>query len=303
MPKRRSTKHIRFIVTGDLERLALQRSIAAWFPDETVEGHPVEWSTGPMFGGATTYRLQAGKAPNSSMTTLAKALVSEIYTGESGTPADLVVVVDDLELGNLDQPATVCAHFAAAVDADITRRSLPADDEAELRSRVARGGSFHLLSPMVEAYFFGEGAALRRAGCPDDVEPQLRAPDVEAFESTDPDYIAARCAGENARQQQTKPWWREERHPKHYLEHLMDVEYRETRGGTAALVALDWPGVPADEQSTPLISALFADIADFFGVPSPLGPTVPSPDTYIGAKLSRADQGRLLLRNMWRDPR
>lgn len=302
MTRREGSRHIRFIVTGDMERRALVPSMQACFPAVTLEDETVRWSTAPMLSGATTHRLRAEDPPNSTMRSLARALIAELLAGEDGKPADLVAVVDDLELANLDQPAVVGAHFRHAVERDIAARNLAAHDEAALRARLRERGSFHLLCPMVEAYLFGEAAALVRAGCAADVEPLLVSEDFEAFESCDPAWLPE-CNRENGIQQPSKRWWREERHPKHYLTHLVERagrRYRETKEGVAALRVLAWTSVARGEASIALMRALFEDIADFFGVPSPLGAGTPTPVTYVGARTHKQRE-RLLLRNMERD--
>lgn len=234
------------------------------------------------------------------MMTLARALVAEVWLGEDGTPADMVVVIDDLELNNIDQPATVCAHFCEAVERDIARRNLDKATESSLRACLRERGSFHLMSPMIEGYLFGEFAALVRAGCAPDVEPLLLNLDVEAFEAQDPAW-QPECEAVNAIMHGSHPWWREERHAKHYLTHLIERNgklYRETREGVAAMSALNWPGVPAEASSVGLMRALFEDLADFFGVFSPLGPGQASPLTYVGQRITRKERASLLLRNM-----
>lgn len=303
MTKNARAKRIRVIVTGGMERRALEPSVKAWFPPRTVKDDLVEWSTAPMLDGATTHRLGPQDPPNSTMMTLARALVAEVWLGEYGTPADMVVVIDDLELNNIDQPATVCAHFREAIERDIARRNLDKSTEWSLRTCLRERGSFHLMSPMIEAYLFGEPAALVRAGCAPDVEPLLVDRDVEAFEAQDPAWMPT-CEAVNASKRASHPWWREERHAKHYLTHLIERNgkiYRETREGVAALIALNWPGVPADVTSMALMRALFEDLADFFGVLSPLGQGQVSPVTYVGQRIKLKERESLLLRNMWRD--
>ncbi len=102
---------IRVIVTGDLERLAMVPSLRRWFPDKDLDDHPVVWSRAQKWHGATTHRLRAGTGPSKPMRTLARAMLAEAFDGADGTPSDLVVVIDDLELHNVDQPDVVCDHF------------------------------------------------------------------------------------------------------------------------------------------------------------------------------------------------
>lgn len=237
------------------------------------------------------------------MGALAKAMIAEAWEGEDGKPADLIVVVDDVELHNFDQQPLICTSFLEAVELELAARATQmrgsgrsADD---LRTRVRERCSFHLLCPMVEAYLFADRAALVTAGCAPTVEPRLVRPDdCENFESCDPSWLPT-CTAENVRKAQSRPlampWWQEQRHAKHYLEHLVEQTggvYSETHGGRRAFEALDWSRVPS--SGYPLVRALLEDLADFFVATNPLG-GVPSPLTYPGKQV---DRRTLLLRNM-----
>lgn len=99
--------------------------------------------------------------------------------------------------------------------------------------------------------------------------------DVEQFETNDPAWLPT-CALENQTKQSVSgyTWWRHERHPKHYLEHLAargDVTYDETRQGKEALSSLDWQRVPRCSSDAPVVRALFEDLSDWFGIQNPLG--------------------------------
>lgn len=293
-------KRIRFVVTGDLERKAMAPSISRQFPETTSDDIPVMWLRPQMVPAATTHRLVALQPPSGPMTALARRVLAELEEGEDGTPADLILAVDDLELHNFDQAAIVCDHFGRAMECQIERRQLSQAAEERLRIRIRERCSFHLLCPMVEAYFFGESDALKRAGCAPDVQPLLGSEDVEAFNCRDPAWLPT-CARENEHKSrlpgQPMAWWREERHAKHYLEHLVGNNggfYEEVLGGNAAFKVLDWPSVPAGPESVSFIRAMFEDIADFFGVANPLGPIQTVSLTYPHR---RVDRTKLLLRN------
>lgn len=95
------TKRIRFIVTGDLERRALVPSLRRLFPED-ADGARVEWLPPRKTMAATASRLHADRR-DAGMAALAKAMIAEAWEGEDGKPADLIVVVDDVELHNFDQ--------------------------------------------------------------------------------------------------------------------------------------------------------------------------------------------------------
>lgn len=156
--------------------------------------------------------------------------------------------------------------------------------------------SFHLLKPMVESYLFGDDNALHIAGVPDGVKPKLVHPtDVEQFETNDSAWLPE-CRIQNEKRQKVAPWWRHERHPKRYLEHLTEF-YDETIEGRRAIEEIAWKQVPKRKSDTLFLRSLFEDIADWFGfdIPNPLG----RGDTclhFYPAKSVHRDN--LLLRNM-----
>lgn len=297
---------IRLIVTGEMERLALASSMCARFPATDVNNAAVEWLPAQKAMGATSHRLRVGGQPTEVMRRLAKTALAELRSGQGGVPADLVVVVDDLELHNFDQPQLVCEQFRTAISEEAARldqvRRPMGVGQQPLREIIRERSSFHLLSPMVESYFFGDRAVLQKLGCSGAEMRHMRSTDWEDFWTTDPDY-APRCAQKN--QEMHAPplnhhWWQQERHAKHYLEHLITVNaggsafYEESTNGAAALRQLDWPNVPRQTAECPFIRALFSDIADFLGVPSPLGSGGESPLTYRGPKF----KGARTLRNL-----
>lgn len=294
-------KTIRFIVTGDLERAAIVPSLDRLFPQQTAAGEPVEWLRPRKVHGATTRRLRADQEPDRGMKALARAMFAEAWEGAEGKPADLVIVVDDVELHNFDHRGLICDHFRAAVEHELERRGpLNMRTEQRMRDRLREQCSFHLVCPMVEAYLFGDRQALNRAGCSAEVAPLLSRPQVEEFESSDPQWLPY-CRARNGQQAappMPMPWWREERHAKHYLEHLVErcgAYYDEVTEGVAAFSRLDWRQASTRGGPAPLAQSLFEDVADFFDVDNPLGTGATSPLTYPARHVRR---NRLTLRNL-----
>jgi hypothetical protein len=106
-------------------------------------------------------------------------------------PADLVVVLDDLELANAGQADRVCRVFRAAVTQHLAKLGSGAV-EARTRSALVQRVSFHLLVPMVEALFFADEGALRAAGVPEGRHVEFTSErDPEAFVTADPEYRLA----------------------------------------------------------------------------------------------------------------
>ncbi len=287
---------IKLIVTGDMEKLALHKSLSKLFPTDQ-DGGAVIWET-QKIQCATSYRLIEGREPSQPMLALANAMFAEAIFGKKGPPADLVLVIDDVELGNLGQEQVVATHFRTAVESILSAYNMPT--QVRYRELLRAKCSFHLLKPMVEAYLFGDGQALQTAGVSTAIPPRLvHLTDVEAFETNDPPWLPT-CYEENKKRHASHPWWRHECHPKHYLNHLgkrgqPDYEYEETHHGRDALIALDWAQVPKLASDAPILRALFEDLADWFGIMNPLGVGSLNPCFYPAGAVYRAG---LILRNM-----
>lgn len=276
---------IKLIVTGDLERAALKEALCRAFPAER-DGEDVAWDTPRKVNEVTTYPLPECGDPSSAMGVLAATIVEEAITGKKKgqARADLVLAICDVELGNLGRENVIVEHLRRALATKLD--SYEEQTRERYRDVLRERCSFHLLKPMVEAVFFGERAALLRAGVAKSVQQKLRVDDVEEFESVD-SLWTPECEQQNTLREAHSPWWRHERHPKHYLEHLMERSgakvYEETEQGAAALETIDWPTVTNTEPS-PFLRALFEDLAAWFNVPNPLGPGAASPLTSLTPK-------------------
>lgn len=200
-------------------------------------------------------------------------------------PADLVILVDDLELVHVGQIPLVVDVLRAAARHHLARLAAPmrARTAAVLREKV----SFHLLVPMIEAWFFADPAALRTAGVPASRPVVFTAQqDPEQFCTDDPAYLSAGsgdCPKWTAlppdRQKKLRPKWLgaspREQHPKGYLQWLcIDgsqrgcTTYKESASGARALGGLHWPTV-FSRQPTQLafLAALLDDVSDAVNVP------------------------------------
>jgi hypothetical protein len=289
---------IQLIVTGDMEVKSLADSLRAHFPN-VRGGQDVVWPKPRRSPGATSSRLRADADPSTAMKNLAKAMVAEAIAGRMGEPADLVIVIDDVELDNVGQEHIVANLFRKAVSAELERREQNSDMRTHQRNvKVVRERcSFHVLRPMPEAYFFGDPVALQRAGAR---EPPilLDTMDVEQFEAADPAWLPFCHATNQQHATLGRHWWRHELHPKEYLAHLVGkndpIGYSETVHGASALASLNWPQVPKGASDAIFARALFQDIADWFDIASPIpGGTS---DVFYPGKGIRHDT--LLIRNM-----
>lgn len=255
---------IALITTGECEYRALGRSLQGAFGDVDIE------IVTPRPALSVTSRYLSYPAPSGGQTLVDKLVSAMLAELDSRTPPDLVLAIDDLELGNLETP-----HHVTQLVSDSVRRAFGRTPTHREVQRVRDRCSFHFLCPMLEAYFFGEPAALRRAGA-------ARAPildpshHLEAFRAADAEFVATATEVDH-------PWRRSDRarHPKAYLCFLSDPggtqarPYRETRDGCAALATLDWAQVFAYQPpGIAFAHALFDDLADALGVPNPFPGTL-----------------------------
>ena len=98
-------QRIKLIVTGDMEKASLHDSLRKFFPEQNVNGENVTWETPRKLQCATSHRLRMTSEPSTQMKQLARAMLDEAILGKNGTAADLVIVIDDLELCNHGQEA------------------------------------------------------------------------------------------------------------------------------------------------------------------------------------------------------
>lgn len=207
---------------------------------------------------------------------LARALVRNVLEGE----CDLVVAIDDLELVNENGVEDVRGFFRAAVEREIDGKLTISQQE-----RLAKRASFHLLAPMVEAYFYGETDAIGRALDEAGVDPwpawSIACTDLEKFATTDAEFLDREKYPDLSKEQRRKKSlaWRtadRQRHPKRYLEYLCrdgSLGYREGRSGVAALRGLAFEQV--SKMGVPLLRQMLADVEEALELDPVLGEGVP----------------------------
>lgn len=242
---------VQLIVTGELEKLALHTSLGRMFPEaEFVTPQFVDSVSSSDLSVVPTAPVQ------SRIDRFATAIVSAVDPGRRGTSPDLVLALDDVELVNRTRPEAIVAAVRDAVNRRIDVHHPTASRCERTRELVQTRCSFHLFAPMIEAYFFGEPAALRRAGAKRSAQ-LVPSRDLEDFETDDPGYLATRPGDPNAA-----------RHPKRYLANLCEPDtYRETLHGKAALASLDWGAVLVPSIFVQFARALFTDLDDALGRP------------------------------------
>jgi hypothetical protein len=266
-------KRVALLVTGKTEEV-LHQSLKRVFPGEgvTFVMRP------PREGFTSTPLLETPLRGTEDKPTaaekLAQALVAEVDPGRRDEePPDLVVLVDDLELYNVEWPERAIEYIRTAVSTHVDRRYSSETARQRALSRVRARCSFHLLCPMVEAYFYAEGAALDRADAKRASMFEAKLVDAESFEVADPDFLTH---PDRPKKGDLPPWATPDRacHPKRYLQFLCDPTgkekraYKETEGGRAALRELDWPAVLAPSTHVRFIRSLIHDLADALDEPA-----------------------------------
>lgn len=292
---------VALLPTGRTEWHGLPQALQALFPEHEFYALPDEAlfrsQRGP-YASFTSSELtarsdDAGQGPSDRAAELVGYAAQAARGDRRGSPAaDVVIVLEDLELSNRHQPDRVVRVLQRAVGGYLDEQQGGARSRvaALLRERV----SFHLVVPMIEAWFFGDPAALRRAGVPPDRPgPFLNSTkSLEDFETMDAPYEAATtraCPEWLARGEKKadRPKWLgnlRHLHPKGYLQWLcLDggakncTSYDESRGGAAALAQLDW-GALLEHPGLRYLGALLEDLADALGEPMPrMTPPGPPP--------------------------
>lgn len=256
------------ITTGECERRGLPASLGRLFPEVEFEAIRRDGFT------SRALPLNPVAGADSEVRKLAAELIASMEPGQRPDRRfDLALVLEDLELCNAAWPDRVAAHMRAAVVAHLREHPWPSSRSQERATeRARRCCSFHLFSPMIEAYFFGEAAALQRAGATRRSRLDPGVCDVEDFLVQDAEYQDRVRFPDQSASQWASP--DRERHPKHYLRFLCQSDpleperrsYRETKGGCAALERLDWQAVLARGTHTRLARSLLHDLADGLGV-------------------------------------
>lgn len=225
--------------------------------------------------------------------------------------ADIVVVLDDLEPANADQPGMVTRVFRSAVElhlAELHRQGrFYTRTEQVLKKRV----SFHLIVPMIEGWLFADRNALTVAGIPDDLQV-FANPDLGRFATNHPAYLDATetdCPrGALKRRKKDRPKWlgaSRERHPKGNLQWLCRdgdakncTRYGESASGCEALRGLRWEDLLARPGSPwRYLRALLADLSDAAGG-SPIFRVNEDPDPPVPCTRLSARPGDHVLRNL-----
>lgn len=205
------------VTTGVMEERALGKCLHRLFPDH-------EFVSRPHLDGFTSARVPPPPHPRvpSNLEKFAKTLIGIFDPGNrrDRPRPDLVIAVEDVELTNMDAPASVTAALRETLQLQLAKWPANAQTLDRLREELQSKVSFHLMAPMTEAYFFADAAAFARAAAPAPGRPNRfdTDTDVETFAVDDPDYLdpppdpASRWCTATGRQG----------HPKRYLMYLTE---------------------------------------------------------------------------------
>lgn len=275
---------VAILPTGWMEWHALARSLANLFPEHTFYSIPSRNEIASNGDEYPVYSITSADITKSRPGALdaARKLVQRAAK-ESLAGADLVLLLDDLELPNVPHPGEVIeiVRAAATLHLESCSTGIRKQTAKALRERV----SFHLAKPMIEAWLFASSAALKAAGLPRDQAPRIGSADYEDFATDDVEY--SRDQGEGCpcwlslpanKQRAHRPAWlieteARQRHPKAYLCWLCRsgtekscTAYRETRSGKDGLLALEWGLMLGDPATMRFARALVEDIEDCAGI-------------------------------------
>ena len=186
---------IHLVVTGDAEELALSSALDRLFPK-------VEFTVAKVYGLTSNILPRDPTEPRQEAIELVSTMLAAIDAGR--TPANYAIALDDLEQANADQPEVVLQHLRLAVERCVNqppevevvargskRRFRQLATPQARRTALRERCSFHLAAPMLEAWFFGEPAALRRAGVPGATKVVFdkHICDIEDFVTTDAMFL------------------------------------------------------------------------------------------------------------------
>jgi hypothetical protein len=277
--------------TGRAELLGLPDALPKLFAGHEFYAVSRVVGADDPFDSFTSSRLRpdgpVGEATNVGK--LVQRMAAELIPGRKGNPPDLLVVLDDLELTNRDQPRLVVDLFRRALDEHLRRLQSGHPALAEkVRAALRAKASLHLAAPMLEAWFFADPAGPANAGVPADRLPANweRHQDPEDFLTQEQAYLRDEAGGCDAwhalperKRRDHRPAWlcdSREHHPKAFLAWLCRSpgekkcsQYRETHEGAHALRSLDWPAALGQAEHCAYLRALVEDLADGLGVASP----------------------------------
>lgn len=272
---------VSLITTGAMELLGLADMLKQLFPAHEFYAEPS--SPGVPFNGFTSAKVQllGPTDPPGKAALLVRAALGTLVVSAGERPADLSVILEDVELLNKGAERTIIEHLHQSANRVLGELRPPADPvavRALMRTRI----SFHLAAPMPESWFFGDVAALEPEVPPARLPPRVTpGQDLEDFLTADPAYAAdtgASCTAwiaAGSPSVRRPPWLisRRTEHPKAYLAWLLrdpsaadSTRYKESREGVRLLKRLEWGRVLTNPDWFTYARALIRDLEAALGV-------------------------------------
>jgi hypothetical protein len=282
---------IQLIVTGDMEKLSLHEALGQAFPD-------IEFREPIQSQGFTSRNVNSISLESLDEDEDIYELVNDLFAAiEDRQSADMIIVVEDLEIINISHPEKVVECFHKAVKIHTQKHNIT----QRIRNKLKNNCSFHLVVPMTEAYFFKDKmdgsnpAALNRAGAVLQSTVLGNQIDVENFKVINHTYQGVDYLTSEGSSYWAKTLENRDKHPKKYLDYLCCPKtdkktcrkrrYRETKGGVNALKALDWDSVfSGNSNQVKFLRSLFHDIAWKFNLQIPYQGKCASITEYIDKK-------------------
>jgi len=236
------TKYVQLITTGSLEQRALAESLSEFFGSALLQcEHTIEFLPTLYVDGFTSHRvnpelISGTQLPSTTAYRLVRALIAALVPRKRrDTKPDLVIAIDDVEVPNLGNLNAIAELVRRCAEHFVSHH-----DHVDAQ-RVLKRCSFHLVSPMIESYFFVEPERVLGLATQGGARPArgVREQDLEHFDaSADEGFMDPEL-------ETYGPTEFRRHHPKRYIQHLSapGFTYRETHEGVAALRAVEWEQV------------------------------------------------------------
>lgn len=277
-----SRAKVRLVVTGQLEHRALAPALGRLFPQ--ADFAPSVLPAAKDLRGFTSARVDPAAIADQAKAAIVDGLVDDLagaLRGPRREEADLVVLIDDLELANRGNEARVLQAVREAVHRHLARRG----DKGHFADLFRERASVHFFDPMVEAYLIASTSSRGVISIDENVRHRrdVGAESFEVLRDADPTYFdeaLGECSDGRSPKGRRCPWQypaeERARHPKAYLKYLRRgspprqfcSDYKETEQGVAALAALQWSEALETPDTVPFLDALVEDLSQTLGPPA-----------------------------------
>ncbi len=286
---------IAILPTGRMEWEALPQALQSLFPQHEFYSLPTEMevkSYGEDFPAHSFTSCDVTKhsgKQNEADKLIARAAAEAIGDSKRDRKAaDMVIILDDLEIANLHQPVAVVGAIREAAKRFLDQLLNANKRRDRYAVALKKKVSFHMAKPMIESWLFPDWENLKNACNPTRTAKLAQGIDPECFLTNDPVYetdTGAVCQiwisfPEDKRKKYRHQWIKagccRNIHPKAYLSWLcFDPQekkcshYSETKGGVVALKSLKWAGLFQNENHACFARSMIQDIANAINEDNP----------------------------------